>query len=353
MIYFLVVFILLLFIIVRDNRQTFTIGFVILLILAIMRAKTVGTDTEMYVNIFLGRETYFRDLEPGYALLLRLIQIISTDQQFFLLVTSVIILLPIYFFIKNNSQRKVYSLLLFVLLFNYYFSLSGMRQAIANSFILIALDYLTVRNVKLFVFWVLVAYTFHSSAIMMLPIGLFFYKVDVNTKIALLLLALSFVIGWFDLFSIRNTVGNLKSVGGGLIDLSKYNTYSDYTFGDSVNNTNAKIFNMVPNTVISLTLIFLSKKNLTFYVSFFWLGTILINLFVDIPIAFRVAYYLTFVQITIIPTMFDRFRKPRMLYIAYTIAFFAFFTFQTYKITVYKVKNPTRNDVIPYKAFYE
>lgn len=353
MFYLFVVLILIILLAIGDNKHTFLIGFLFLLILSALRAKTVGTDTEMYVNIFLGREAYFRDIEPGYALMMQIIKLISGDQQFFLFVTTLIIFVPIYFFIKNNSPKKLFSLLLFVLAFNYYFSLSGLRQSIATSFILLALDNLTIKNIKYFIFWILVATTFHTSAIMVLPIALIFYTVEVNTKLAFALLAISFVVGWGDLFHVRDAVSNLKSVGGGLVDVSKYNTYADYSFGNSVNNVNAKIFSMVPNTLICLTLLYFSKKTINFYTSFFWLGTILINLFVDIPIAFRVAYYLTFMQITLIPTIFERYNRPRLMYILYTIAFLGFFTFQTFKIAAYKLKNPGRNDVVPYKTFNE
>lgn len=352
-VYLVIVVLLILLGLTNNSKPAYVFGCLTLLVLSCVRDSTVGTDTQTYVNIFKGSEEYFREIEPGYALFMHIVKVISDEQQAFLIASSLLILLPVFFFIDRTSSNRPLSLLLFVILFNFYFSLSALRQGIAASIILLSLYQLMHGKIKTFIALVLLASSFHTTAIMVLPIALVFYKYQISKKAALIALIVSFIVGWFDLLKVREIVVFLQNynVGGGLVDVSKYSTYAEYTFGDSVNNINAKIFNMVPNTAVSIAILALSDKKVSFFNSFFWLGTIIINLFVEIPIAFRVAYYLTFFQVISIPNMFLRSERKRLLYISFVSAFIFLFVFETNKKVVYKMKNPMRNDVVPYKTF--
>ncbi|MCF0075129.1 EpsG family protein [Dyadobacter sp. CY261] len=325
-----------------------------LFLLSAIRSPKVGTDTSMYVNIFKSVEAYFRDIEPGYSVLMSVTRSIENDSQFFLFITSCFIFFPVYFFIIKKSQYPLYSLLLFVLLFYYYFSLSGLRQAIATSILLLSYVSLTERKYILWGSLVLGAASFHTTAIMFLPISFLLNRYPIQRSSAIVILLLSFALGWGGLIDIRKFVTILDSTGlnlGLYIDLSKYYTYAEYSFGENVNTTNAKIFNMVPNTMVCILLIYFSDKKLANPLSFFLMGTVITNLFVDIPIAFRIAYYFTIFQIVAIPNTLIKSRYHIIVRSALTVIWAAIFVFETEKKVVYHKQHPGRNDVVPYEVF--
>lgn len=95
--------------------------------------------------------------------------------QLFLSIVSGIILFPLYMFIKRYSEFKCLSCLVYICYILFEFDMTGIRQAIAISIILIAFITLVEKpknHIFIFSILVLIASTFHVSALisfMVLP----------------------------------------------------------------------------------------------------------------------------------------------------------------------------------------
>ena len=160
------------------------IAFSLLFFLSAFRSIEIGNDTSYYVNMYkyYGNSSNFVSIsylfsfeniinsriEPGYVLLNMVLNIFSKEYILLFIVTSLFILGTWKKHIQKNSEIVWLSVLLFFNLRFFYFTLSGLRQAIAMSIILISYEHLKKRNLKLFVMQVLIASVFHLSALVFL-----------------------------------------------------------------------------------------------------------------------------------------------------------------------------------------
>ena len=160
------------------------IAFSLLFFLSAFRSIEIGNDTSYYVNMYkyYGNSSNFVSIsylfsfeniinsriEPGYVLLNMVLNIFSKEYILLFIVTSLFILGTWKKHIQKNSEIVWLSVLLFFNLRFFYFTLSGLRQAIAMSIILISYEHLKKRNLKLFVMQVLIASLFHLSALVFL-----------------------------------------------------------------------------------------------------------------------------------------------------------------------------------------
>lgn len=175
------------------HKKQFTVAvtfFILLFLLMSLRHRTVGDDVVNYINLFynIARTNWnalfvkFDDIEPGYVVLNKLISYISTDEQFFLIATTVIILLPISIFYSKKSENTVVSMAIFMILPTYAMMFSGIRQAIAISLALPAFECIKNKKFIRFFLCVLLAYTFHASAfVMLLLLPIYYLKLSRNS----------------------------------------------------------------------------------------------------------------------------------------------------------------------------
>src|SRR5690625_4593512 len=143
------------------------ISFLILTFISAFRGSEVGTDTENYIGIF--RLYVLGALDPhsetGFALLNQIISYISTHPQSIIIVSSILINLGIMHFIYHNSKNAWLSVYLYITLFYYFFSFNLVRQFIAMSIVLFAWNFLKQGKVIRFILIVLLASTFHTTAL--------------------------------------------------------------------------------------------------------------------------------------------------------------------------------------------
>jgi len=166
LVYFLIPICILLF---RRLSIYKTYRFTVLLILVLLfglRDLSVGTDTKAYYYIFQNLELYGK--EPGYFLLMKIVSHLTDNYNVLLLAIGAIMYI---FILKSiNDYSEDFSLSVFCLIFLGFFpaSMNGMRQYIAMAFCFFATRYI-IRGQKFkFALFVLVAATFHFSAIVML-----------------------------------------------------------------------------------------------------------------------------------------------------------------------------------------
>lgn len=96
---------------------------------------------------------------------------------FFCFISGVLIYLPIIILIYKKSEDVNLSCLLYIFTLSYYFGFNGIRQAIAGSFAMLGY-YVFLREKKLvkYAIIVLLAYLFHSGALLAVPFQLLSLK---------------------------------------------------------------------------------------------------------------------------------------------------------------------------------
>ena len=182
----------------RSDNTVFALGFLLFLIFA-LRNMSVGTDTSSYylhylydevpdwrLGLIAGEEILFRYFEYGCKAL-------GMSWQLFLAVTSIIIVAPMIVFFKRYSSNVWASLLIYITIGLFTMNLSGMRQSLAISMVLLATIELYEGRLLKFVVLVIIGAGFHFSALFALSlivVRLFKYK---NAKQLTILLFLPLV----------------------------------------------------------------------------------------------------------------------------------------------------------------
>ncbi len=141
-----------------------------------LRGDNVGADTIAYVNRFLylvsidqNWDTYGSS-EPGYKAILALSRIISNDPTALLIVTSVIAS-ALYITALNRSKKSsplaIYSFIAFGF---FVFHMNGLRQGLAIGIFMHAIPFIVSGRPVAYAALVLLAATFHITAIFALPL---------------------------------------------------------------------------------------------------------------------------------------------------------------------------------------
>ena len=142
--------------------------FITLLLTASLRFE-VGDDWHSYVGFYTDRDLS-QNVEFGYRLINDFFSDLGLPYNLFLLLINSVALFFTYKFIYLNAKSKQIGLLIFFYDIFFYLFLSGLRQAIALSVILIGFNYLIRKRVLGYILAVLIASTFHKSALIALLI---------------------------------------------------------------------------------------------------------------------------------------------------------------------------------------
>lgn len=161
------------------------------------KAMSIGNDTENYVYFFnqMKKSPSFFDslsrFEKGYQVYNKLIGLVFDDPQALFIVTAIICIGCICYGTVKLSINWQYTLFLFVGLRFFYFFLSGLRQSLALSIVILAFVMLQEKKYIHFLCLVLLSSTFHFSALIFLIVfPLSRIKINGRTVIKILILVL-------------------------------------------------------------------------------------------------------------------------------------------------------------------
>lgn len=202
----------------RKKKKFVFLAFGTLTLIAMMRSPSVGIDlAKHYARNYtaiaslaweeLPAISILTGYELGFVYFCKLISLISHNVQWFIAVTSIIVYSVIGRFIYRYSNNVFLSTYLFITSCCYYMLMNILRQALAVSIILLAYDFLCNKEEKgkisrylLFITMVLLATSFHQSAI----IALLFILFDVlqfKKKHWIYVIVVVFAIySWYDSF---------------------------------------------------------------------------------------------------------------------------------------------------------
>lgn len=194
--YFINIFLLIAFAIIisnnRDlkNRNKLFVVFATLnwIVLSGLRHISIGADTLAYFNsynrtlwtswddlfnnfveiIIHGSEELGKD--PGYYLFVKITQLVTHNYQIFLIIIALIFTVPLGVWIYRNSKNPFISFLIYSVLFYSFFSITGHRQTIATSIVvLIGYKYIKERRLLPFILLTFIAFAIHKSALVFFP----------------------------------------------------------------------------------------------------------------------------------------------------------------------------------------
>ena len=152
-------------------------GFMIVfLILLACRGLMCGNDTIQYLRLYNEYNSYgwgdlfakYYNVEIAYKLFNKFIGEIFNNFQVFLLIESLICVLPLWYFYNKETENPLLTIALFVSVAPFVMYFSGIRQSIAISIGLIAWYAAKNKRIFRFLFLVLLAMLFHTSAFVLL-----------------------------------------------------------------------------------------------------------------------------------------------------------------------------------------
>lgn len=153
----------LIFIIIASFALTLIIG---------LRDKSVGIDTKSYCEDYLRYHMIsWKQIMNGgshigfYAYSKILSMIAPNSYTFFLFVTGAIISISLGFFIYKNSTNPLLSFIIVFSLEYVFFFMSGLKQTLAMSLLMVAYQYMKDKKIIKFGLLILLATLFHTSAL--------------------------------------------------------------------------------------------------------------------------------------------------------------------------------------------
>ncbi|MBR7112818.1 MAG: EpsG family protein [Clostridia bacterium] len=160
------------------SRRIFALAcFFILTFIAACRAPEVGRDTTLFIQRVFDRirirnftETFALSTwaEPGFRLLCYVLTRFTANGQWLIVVSSVLIHGSVSFFIYRHAKNIYLAFYLYLAMMIYPFYLNIMRQALAIAVLLFAWDFFKKRQILPYAGVVLLAATFHTSALLFL-----------------------------------------------------------------------------------------------------------------------------------------------------------------------------------------
>lgn len=287
----------------KENKESpiakvlFIISFLISFLPAGLRYG-IGTDYfYTYVPYFYWIGNGTKEFsEQGFNLLNKIIFNLTGDYKILFFVTAFIILGFIYKAIWDNSDNKMQSVLLIFIGQSYFYSMNLVRQAIAMAIILWSFKFL--KNKKYFkaLICILLASSFHVSALLMIPI-LLISTCDIKstTKVVIIML----------LIICKPIISNIIEY---LMGFTKYNWY----FQKGLFTENIAITLVIQNLIIFLLDIYYQKiykdkvsKELKILSNINFIGICMMSLSTYVPLIYRIIRYCTIFQILYIPKLLN------------------------------------------------
>lgn len=159
----------------KSKNYPVLLFFLLYFLLLVCRDMLVGSDTATYASVFQNisntawSDLYeYKDSELGYTVLNKLVSTIGLNYRGFLFIASAIIVIPMAKLYYDFSDNSMVSIGLFMVLPVFLMNFSGLRQALAETMGIMAFYATKEKKPLWFLFWVLIAFSFHQSAFVLL-----------------------------------------------------------------------------------------------------------------------------------------------------------------------------------------
>jgi len=309
---------------IKPNKILMTGVLASLTIISGLRAN-IG-DTFFYKHIYeindFTWEFILSQKDIGFGILQMLLKEISDDPQIMVFTTAVITNVLIIAVFLNYSRMIELSVYVYITGGLFLVSMNGIRQVLAAAIIFAATKYLIEGNWIKYFFIVLLASTFHQSALILIPIY-FFVRFKAWSKATLVLLA----------FSLLIVVGyhQFSSLLFAAIEDSQYGHYSNFDEGG------ANILRVVVDAT-PLFIAYLGREKLRsifpssdYIVNMAIVGFMFMIISTQNWIFARFGIYFTLYQLILISWIVKLFNQKdqRLIYYALLICYFLYYFFES------------------------
>ncbi|WP_372377732.1 EpsG family protein [Vibrio natriegens] len=261
----------------------------------------VGVDYKNYLANYLSyQETglLIYEHEIGFTFLTKLIADIGFHYSVYFAILAFLQISVIYVTFKNERYLYVYLGAVIIGGFHYLSWMNGIRQMIAATIFVYSIRYIVERRLILYVFFIVIAFLFHKSILLLLPLYLIPKITCFNNRFfTLILVVLSIVIGSFDFL---NTISQYMI---GLLNFINYDFYAENisVLADEVHQRNIGPRALVIIFTYLVTLFYHNRlvsyfegTNYNYYFGISTVGLLLSNLLVNAHHIFlRPVTYLT------------------------------------------------------------
>ena len=325
----------------KDNKIKMifiTISILQLILLQALKDINIGSDMGFYWQ-YVKEQLYvsFQDLdfsrfEIGFKILTKIITMVTLNQQNNLFIISFIATTSIGVVAYKYSKMPFLTILLYLSFGFYNFNFSGLRQAMAFGVVMFSYKYIQEKKLLKYIITMLLAISFHTSAIVFLPA--YFLKNINLTKQRVLLIALIDVI----VFIFKKQIFNIISLF----------IYDNYTIVE----TNSYTWMLMCLSIVAICLLFYNAtvrknenaKSLYIYVI---IGA---SLMLFAPIAnniLRIANYYLMFMILLIPEVMETMKNDKNKYLIN-------FLVVAIAILIYlDLLNGDAFNIVPYKFFWQ
>lgn len=300
----------------RDKRiYLFICGFVMFLMIA-LRHNSVGSDDSFnyYSNwsdlqslSFNSMKTYVpnHEMEAGYLYTVWVLSKVFVHPQFLFVITGAFFSFSVCRYIYINSKEPSISLVMFYCLGLYTFMVQGLRQSIAMSLCLFAIEFCKNKKPIKFLVLIAIAFLFHKSAVAFLPVYFLSYvKLTTVTYIG------TFGVGAF-----------LLAFSGPLIRYANILFGSEYyRVVDSGGFVAVAIYVIILVTAFALQNNYGNKKHFDlFFLLTFFGATFYSMRYVGGLIAGRISWYYMFGQLILLPNIVSTMEKRTRVIVKFAI----------------------------------
>lgn len=228
----------------KKTKQYYVLGVIVLMSFHALKDPLLYPDTTGYMDLFqTGYLEGNYEINIGYEILNKTITLFSKNFNFYSFVLAIIFVSCNSVFLIKNTKKPLLALFLYTIV-AYFPSFWLWRQYMAIIFVLFAYNYIIEQNLKSYLFYMLIATSMHTTAIIVLPLY-WVYKVRMNDRrFVFLILAVFFVIVTF------------KVLAGALAGISEY--YSHYLDSDAESTTGRLLLKVY----LVLLMLFTYRKHL-------------------------------------------------------------------------------------------
>lgn len=347
----------------NTQRQKLVLGvsFVLIFLLFALRNVSVGRDVVAYENGYeMTKHAKWNDFEYiyfefGYILLMKICITIGMSFQAFLALISLLSLLPVFFFIKKFSQNYMFSIFIWVTYMLFEFYLTGLRQSLAMSIVLIGVVYLLSEKkhpLLKYLLFVGLASLFHKGALIACLLIFVVYLKKMWQVVAALLsgtvvlfLFRSQLFVWMKDFFGKDSFNTTAEIyiGANVIFLILLAVFMLIVFFLNGQNDSAHSEALAEGSRMSAK----KKVDANFLLLSMYLMSIVFSLFFGLETSARSYMFFNQAIIVILPNCIEKMdaRSKAICYILFGAFFVAFFVFETLI--------PNSFDIVPYKFFWE
>jgi len=292
----------------------------------------LGADYEIYTDKFFGTSYLKFGIEPVFTLFVNIIYYSALTPVFFFLAAA---LITNYLFVKFFFRYKYTFILLIIYILTplfYYDTFNLVRQMCAASIFAYSCKYIESKDFPRYLMFVLLAFTIHFSAVVLLPMY-FIGRKDFSKIFLSIVLIASYVVG--TLIKIDFDTILIKIVPHYAI----YSTMSGHHVGTGLLNI---IFNIIMLILISKKQLFTTSVKYLIPFNLFFIGIVLSNFMPSFYYISRLAMYFTVFGPVVISMLIFVFNK-KLIQESLVVGFLLLFSY-------FLIKNIDNQSIIPKKV---